>query len=117
VNDPADDRGEPRVDSGGGAPKSAKRLSVWRDLMELDLRLYEQKKIRMLTPEARVLIHLRLHGSMSVKAAMQIAGTSDRGFYTVLERLRQAGVISTVKDDDDQRVRKLSIDPSAPTLP
>jgi DNA-binding MarR family transcriptional regulator len=85
--------------------------------MELDARLFEQKRIRMLTPEAKILIHLRLHGSVSVKTAMEVAGTSHRGFYTVLERLRQAGIISTVKDDDDQRVRKLSIDPSGPTLP
>jgi hypothetical protein len=47
---------------------------------------------------------------------MQMAGTSYRGFYAVLERLRQAGIIATVKDKQDQRVRKLSIDPSAPGL-
>lgn len=98
------------------AAKSAKArpadAAAWRELLDLDLRLSDQKNIRLLTPEARVLIHLKLNGPVSVTTAMQVARTSYRGFYAVLERLKQAGVIATVKDDNDQRVRKLSIDPS-----
>lgn len=89
---------------------------MWRDLMELDDRLHEQRNVRLLTPEARVLIFLKLNGPVSVTAAMQVAGTSYRGFYTVLERLKRAGIIATVKDEQDQRVRKLSIDPAVPTF-
>ena len=65
-------------------------------------------------PEARVLIHLKLNGSVPVTTAMQVAGTSYRGFYAVLERLKQAGIVATVKDPQDQRVRRLSLDPSIP---
>lgn len=89
-------------------------LRVWRQLLDMDAKIYDDKNIRLLTPEARVLIHLKLNGPVSVTTAMQVAGTSHRGFYGVLERLRQAGVVATVKDDQDQRVRKLSLDPSAP---
>lgn len=90
---------------------------LWRDLLALDARLFEQRNIRFLTPEARVVIHLKLTGSTSVNEAMQIAGTSYRGFYAVLERLREAGIVATVKDEDDQRVRRLSLDPSVPISP
>ncbi|MCB2078065.1 MAG: hypothetical protein KDE55_10250, partial [Novosphingobium sp.] len=77
--------------SGAASPSDDPATRVWRDLLELDARLFEQRNIRFLTPEARVVIHLKLSGSMSVTTAMQVAGTSYRGFYAVLERLREAG--------------------------
>jgi DNA-binding MarR family transcriptional regulator len=89
----------------------------WLGLLQLDQQLHEQRNIRLLTPEARVLIHLKLNGPVSVTTAMQVAGTSYRGFYAVLERLRQAGIIATVKDEQDQRVRRLSLDSSVPISP
>jgi len=92
-------------------------VRVWLDLLELDATLHQQRNIRLLTPEARVLIHLKLNGPVSVTTAMQVAGTSYRGFYAVLERLRQAGIVDTVKDEQDQRVRRLSLHPSAPMAP
>ncbi len=100
--------------SGDSAARGAADARAWRDLLALDARLNEQRNIRLLTPEARVLIHLKLSGPVPVTTAMQMAGTSHRGFYAVLERLKQAGIVATVKDGQDQRVRKLSIDPSVP---
>lgn len=86
----------------------------WRELLELDARLHEQRGIRLLTPEARVLLYLRLEGSAPVSAAMRAARTSERGFYAVLERLRQAGLVATVRDSGDQRVRRISLSEGAP---
>ena len=100
-----------------GKPSAELTARLWRELLDMDERLHEQKNIRLLTPEARVLIHLNLHGPVPVTAAMQVAGTSYRGFYTVLERLKQAGLVGAVKDEQDQRVRRLNIDPSAPIPP
>lgn len=103
-----------------GASEPARKVSGernWRHLLELDAELYEQSKLRLLTPEARVLINLKLNGSMPVTAAMQLAGVSYRGFYAVLERLKQAGLVRQVKDLDDQRVRNLRLDPSTPMPP
>jgi DNA-binding MarR family transcriptional regulator len=54
---------------------------------------------------------------LSVTTAMQLAGVSYRGFYAVLERLKQAGLVSQAKDKGDQRVRNLSLDPSVPLTP
>lgn len=112
----AADSGSPQDDDARAA-RAEVNARLWRDLLDLDQRLHSQSNIRLLTPEARVLIHLKMNGPISVTAAMQVSGISYRGFYAVLERLKQAGLIATVKDDVDQRVRKLSIDPSAPTLP
>lgn len=97
------------------APDPAAR--VWHDLVALDEKLHRERNIRLLTPEARVLIHLKLAGPVPVTTAMHVAGTSSRGFYAVLERLKQAGIVATVKDHHDQRVRRLSLDPSAPMAP
>jgi len=99
--------------SAQGDPSEA----IWHGLAELDEKLYRQRNIRLLTPEARVLIHLKLNGSVPVTTAMQVAGTSYRGFYAVLERLKQAGIVATVKDSQDQRVRRLSLDPTIPITP
>lgn len=82
----------------------------WRDLLELDARMQQQKKIRLLTPEARVLFTLSIGGPMQINSAIQVAGTSYRGFYAVLERLKQAGLVQINKDSDDHRVRKLSVE-------
>lgn len=95
-----------------GARRAAGLDQRWRDLIDLDARLGEQKGIRLLTPEARVLLHLTSHGPVSVTSAMQVAGTSYRGFYAVLERLKQAGLVAMSKDDQDQRVRRLKLTPS-----
>jgi len=95
-----------------GAKRGAGLDQRWRDLIDLDARLAEQKGIRLLTPEARVLLHLTSHGPVSVTSAMQVAGTSYRGFYAVLERLKQAGLVAVSKDDHDQRVRRLKLAPS-----
>jgi len=86
----------------------------WRNLLRLDAEIFAHRGIRMLTPEARVLINLKLSGPMSVTAAMELAGVSYRGFYAVLDRLKQAGLVDQVKDQDDQRVRNLQLDPATP---
>ena len=102
---------------GGGREPLDPERAIWRNLITLDDKLFNEHNIRLLTPEARVLIHLKLSGPVPVTMAQQVAGTSYRGFYAVLERLKQAGIVATVKDEQDQRVRRLSLDPSAPIQP
>jgi hypothetical protein len=100
-----------RASSGVGTGDGAQS---WRNLLQLDAEIFAHRGIRMLTPEARVLINLKLNGPMSVTAAMDLAGVSYRGFYAVLDRLKQAGLVDQVKDRDDQRVRNLQLDPTTP---
>jgi len=114
---PGDSAQANEAGAGRASDKADSAEHIWRGLAELDERLHQQRNIRLLTPEARVLIHLKLNGAVPVTTAMQVAGTSYRGFYAVLERLRQAGVVATDKDPEDQRVRRLSLDPSIPISP
>ena len=97
------------LEGGAGISASDRR---WRELLDLDARLGEAKGIRLLTPEARVLLHLTLSGPVTVTSVMQAAGTSYRGFYAVIERLKQAGLVAATRDTQDQRVRRLELDPS-----
>ena len=104
----------------GGEDGTQRRVGnerLWRELLELDSRMFKQRGVRLLTPEARVLFFLTVAGSEPVTSVMQMAGTSYRGFYGVIERLKQAGLVSTSKDKQDQRVRRLSLHPSAPMAP
>jgi hypothetical protein len=116
---PQDGLGAPFAASGAAAPgtdpaDAAEGAQSWRNLLELDAQLFAHRGIRLLTPEARVLINLKLNGTMNVTAAMELAGVSYRGFYAVLERLKQAGLVGQVKDQGDQRVRNLQLEPSTP---
>ena len=113
----ASEPGAERRDTPAQAAKRQAASQSWRDLLALDADLFDQKGVRLLTPEARVLINLKLGGSLPVSTAMKLAGTSYRGFYAVLERLKQAGLIAQAKDQNDQRVRNLRLDPSGPLPP
>lgn len=81
----------------------------WKEILDFDARLFKKKKLRLLTPEARVLLCLVMSGPLRVNEAMQVAGTSYRGFYAVLERLKQAGLVNISKDEQDQRARNLTV--------
>ena len=82
-------------------------------LLRLDRKLREQKGFNAIRPEARLLFLLQKHGPLSVKEAMSFTQISYRGFYTVLERLVGAGLVSMVPGEQDRRVRKLVLDPEA----
>lgn len=110
-------RAKSRRPSGEDEEARARGEQSWRNLLELDAQVFKQKNIRLLTPEARVLINLKLSGAVPVTTAMQMAGVSYRGFYAVLERLKQAGLVDQARDEQDQRVRNLSLDPSVPIPP
>jgi DNA-binding MarR family transcriptional regulator len=106
----------PAPDAKDAGAKSAQDRR-WRELLELDARIFKQRGVRLLTPEARVLFFLSLSGPVPVSSAMRIAGTSYRAFYAVLARLKEAGMVNTTKDSQDQRIRNLSVDGSIATSP
>ncbi|MEO6092671.1 MAG: TolC family protein [Novosphingobium sp.] len=99
-------------DNPSPAEPGSRRGLRWRQLIALDAALHEHRQIRLLTPEARVLLHLHLAGPVPVSEAMRVAGTSDRGFYGVLARLKLAGLVATARDAKDQRIRRLALNPA-----
>lgn len=76
-------------------------------LLRIDRCFREQGGFEAIRPETRLLLILKKHGPLSVKEAMSFAQTSYRGFYAVLTRLIEAGLITVITDDADRRVRKL----------
>ncbi|MET1756881.1 hypothetical protein ABVV53_15670 [Novosphingobium sp. RD2P27] len=84
--------------------------SRWKELIDFDAKLFKTKNIRLLTPEARVLFQLMMSGPLRVNEAMQVAATSYKGFYAVMDRLKQAGLVNISTDDKDHRARNLSIE-------
>lgn len=94
------------------APAGA-TLQLSRDqlssLLEFDERLRTARGIGILSSEGRVLMHIALNGTPPVSDAMAASGSSYRGFYTVLSRLKKASLVMATVDNGDQRVRRLSI--------
>jgi hypothetical protein len=113
-NVPTGELGPDHVGDESARSEESEGLPSWRNLLELDAQIFAARGIRLLTPEARVLINLKVTGTMNVTTAMELAGVSYRGFYAVLERLKQAGMVAQVKDREDQRVRNLQLEPSTP---
>lgn len=112
---------EPLADAAGDNPSgvdwerhvddgTVKTERRFREMLEFDARIFQQTGVRLLTAEARVLFYLSTVGPVPVTDAMKVAGTSYRAFYAVLARLKEAGLVSTQKDAQDQRIRKLSVD-------
>jgi hypothetical protein len=62
-----------------------------------------------LRPEIRLLFLVVERGPISVKEAMYDSSLSHRAFYSVLQRLKGADVITLASDDNDGRVRKIRI--------
>ncbi len=82
----------------------------WKYLIKFDAELFKKKSLSPLTPEARVLLHLMMTGPVRVNEAMQVAATSYKGFYAVMERLKAASLINISKVDNDHSVRNLDIE-------
>lgn len=93
--------------------ESSVTLKLSRDqlasLLNFDERLRLASGIGILSAEGRVLMHIALKGTPPVSDTMAAVGTSYRGFYTVLGRLKKASLVQATVDLGDHRVRRLSI--------
>lgn len=78
-------------------------------LLRFDQELKRAKSIGFLTPEARILLLLATNDAPSISDVMGVTGTSYRGFYSVLGRLKKAELVRTTIDTSDQRMRRLLI--------
>jgi DNA-binding MarR family transcriptional regulator len=80
-----------------------------RAILEFDRQVRNANGVPILSPEGRLLLRLALDGAMSVSAAQIESGTSPSGYFNVLRRLKAAGLVNTVVDKDDARVKWLHI--------
>lgn len=80
---------------------------AFSDALDLDKRFNEQLGIMVLRPEARMLMTLSRSGPLSIKQAISLSGLSYRGFYLILNKLQEQGLVRIDRDTHDGRVRKL----------
>ncbi len=67
--------------------------------------LFMKRGVEMLTVEGRILLHLMVHGQSRIKELMLASGSSYRGFYLALERLKEKRMVNSEIDPSDRRVR------------
>jgi DNA-binding MarR family transcriptional regulator len=79
------------------------------NLLDLERHFVESLGMTALRPEAKLLLILSEAGSLTIKQAISLSGLSYRGFYLLLNRLLAQGLIEINDDDEDRRVRKMSL--------
>jgi DNA-binding MarR family transcriptional regulator len=60
-----------------------------------------------LRPAARLLLHIAVNRSVSIKQAMLDSPLSYRAFYIMIDRLKDAALLEVKSDHEDRRVRRL----------
>ena len=81
----------------------------YSDVLELDRQFSEQLGINVLRPEAKLLLILSQAGTLTIKQALSLSGLSYRGFYLLMNRLLAQGLVEINGDENDGRVRKVSL--------
>ena len=81
----------------------------YADVLELDRQLSEQLGVNVLRPEAKLLLILTQAGTLTIKQALSLSGLSYRGFYLLINRLLAQGLVEINGDENDGRVRKVSL--------
>lgn len=71
--------------------------------------IYSDRGIDILTVEGRIVLHLLENDATRVKELMFASGSSYRGFYLALERLKKKRLIRSETDPDDGRVRRIRL--------
>lgn len=100
-------------DESGGAKPNTITVRVKKDelraILEFDRQVRKANGVPILSPEGRLLLRLALDGAMSVSAAQLEAGVSASGYFNVLRRLKAAGLVNSVPDKVDGRVKWLQV--------
>lgn len=61
----------------------------------------------LMKPEAKIILTLKQKGSLSIKEAMTFLDLSYRGFYILVRKLENSGVIYLKDDPHDKRVKRI----------
>jgi hypothetical protein len=77
-------------------------------LIDLD-DLFTKMKGGALTPQARLLLGLLIHRSMTIKEALMYTPLSYRAFYVMITKLKALSFIQVDGYADDRRIRKLTL--------
>ncbi|MBY6015788.1 MarR family winged helix-turn-helix transcriptional regulator [Qipengyuania gaetbuli] len=70
---------------------------------------FGQAGIQVFTVEGRIIIHLISNGESRIKELLLASGSSYRGFYLALERLKAKGIVTSELDPHDRRARRIKL--------
>ena len=65
--------------------------------------------VEVFTIEGRIIIHLLNNGSSRIKELLHASGSSYRGFYLAIDRLKAKGVVTADIDPHDRRARLIRL--------
>lgn len=82
---------------------------VAAELLRVDERCFEMFALRLMTPSSRLIVFIASHGSISVGEGLRHTSLSYRAFYSMLKRLKDQGMIRISPDQEDRRVKRLSL--------
>ncbi len=71
--------------------------------------VFEKFGADILTTDGKILAYLSAQGPTRVKEVMVEVNASYRGFYLAVERLKRDGLVTTLPDQKDKRVRILAL--------
>ena len=88
-------------------PDLCRRLDhISRDLQNIG--------IELLTIDGRIILYLMNNGPSRIKELMLATGSSYRGFYLALERLKTKQLIEATIDPEDRRARIVQLAATGP---
>ena len=70
--------------------------------------------VEMLTIDGRIILYLMNHGPSRIKELMLATGSSYRGFYLALERLKDKRIVVASVDPGDRRARIVDLSKPGP---
>ena len=89
----------PRIGTGGQVQK----------LLENFSNEFGRSGVEVFTIEGRIIIHLLNNGSSRIKELLHASGSSYRGFYLAIERLKAKGLVTADIDPNDRRARLIRL--------
>ena len=95
------------LQSGESQKKLSPLAQTANQVLEIDAFFIKSLHMAALRPDARLLMLIMLHQSVSIKQAMLDSPLSYRAFYTMLDRWKANALIAVETDHADRRVRRL----------
>ena len=98
-----------------GPPVTKRRVIEYRAaeiatiLIDLDDLLIKKTGSAALSPQARLLLGLLIHGSMQIKVALMYTPLSYRAFYIMITKLKAQALIQINGVEGDRRIRRVKL--------
>jgi hypothetical protein len=78
-------------------------------MINFDNLLTKKSECSALSPQARLLLGLLIHGSMQMKEALMYTPLSYRAFYVMITKLKASSLVDVEGGFSDRRIRCLSL--------